>query len=71
MSNLRIPSTPLSGHAVRATVAPNRDRGVPDLTARQEETIMASGKAEERAVRMATQQLAARIAHYHTERCAG
>ena len=71
MSNLRTPSIPLSGHAVRAVTTQNRDRGAPDLTARQEEKMLASGKAEERAVRMATQQLAARIAHYHPERCVG
>jgi hypothetical protein len=69
MSNLRAPSIPISERAVKATITPSRDRGAPDLTARQEEKIIASGKAHERSIRMASQQLAARIAHFHPERC--
>lgn len=70
MSNLRVPAMPLSGHAVRAVITPNRDRGAPDLTTRQEEALLATGDASDRAIRMASQQLAARIARFHPERCA-
>lgn len=70
MSNVRTPSIPISERVVKAACTPNRDRGARDLTAHQEECLLASAKAGDRAIRMASQQLATRIAQFHPERCA-